>query len=73
MGKQKLKRKPRKEKPVQLTKFDRLEISELGLVERLELFEWAIEDHAKKGLIGSKEYKYLMQEISRMIAESMEI
>ena len=71
MGKLPSKRKP-KSVDVELTDFDRLEIGELELVERLELFEDAIEDWARLGIISSGEYQILISEISKMIAEAME-
>lgn len=71
MGKPPSKRKP-KSVDVELTDFDRLEIGELELVERLELFEDAIEDWARLGIISSGEYQILISEISKMIAEAME-
>ena len=71
MGKPPSKRK-QKSVDVELTDFDRLEIGELELVERLELFEDAIEDWARLGIISSGEYQILISEISKMIAEAME-
>ena len=69
----KSKRKQNAENNLGLTDFDRLEISELGHVERLELFKWALEDQVKRGIISAQEYKILITEISKMIAEAMEI
>lgn len=71
MGKRKLKRKPGKQ-GLELSDFDRLEIAELDQVERIDLFTWAIEEHARKGLISPEQAKSLMNEISKMVSESME-